>query len=69
MLAARIAACVLSRPREHFRLGSPTKSKIPGLVVFKIANGKLSEEVVVVFLSELVVPRGVVRLGVVFILA
>jgi hypothetical protein len=42
---------------------------IPGLVVFKIANGKLSEEIVVVFLSELVVPRGIVRRGVVFVLA
>jgi hypothetical protein len=38
--------------------------------MLQIANGKLSEEVVVVFLSELVVPRGVVvRLGEVMILA
>jgi hypothetical protein len=42
---------------------------IPRLVVFKIANSKLSEEVVVVFLSELVVPGGVAGLGVVFVLA
>jgi hypothetical protein len=42
---------------------------IPRLVVFKIANSKLSEEVVVVFLSELVVPRGVLRFRVVFVLA
>jgi hypothetical protein len=37
--------------------------------MLQIANGKLSEEVVVVFLSELVVPRGVVRLGEVVIMA
>jgi len=38
--------------------------------MLQIANGKLSEEVVVVFLSELVVPRGaVVRLGEVIVLA
>ena len=37
--------------------------------MFEIANGKLSEEIVVVFLSELVVPRGIVRRGVVFVLA
>jgi hypothetical protein len=38
--------------------------------MLQIANGKLSEEVVVVFLSELVVPRGVVRrLGGVIVLA
>jgi hypothetical protein len=37
--------------------------------MLQIANGKLSEEVVVVFLSELVVPRGAVRLGEVVIMA
>ena len=37
--------------------------------MFKIANSKLSEEVVVVFLSELVVPGCVAGLGVVFVLA
>lgn len=40
---------------------------ISGLVVFKIANGKLAEEGVVVFLSELVVPRGVWCLDGVFV--
>jgi hypothetical protein len=37
--------------------------------MFQIANGKLSEEVVVVFLSELVVPSVVVRLGEVIVVA
>ena len=37
--------------------------------MLQIANGKLSEEVVVVFLSELVVPRVVVRLGEVIVVA
>jgi hypothetical protein len=37
---------------------------ISRLVVFKIANSELSEEVVIVFLGELVVPRGVLRLRV-----
>ena len=37
--------------------------------MLQIANGKLSEEVVVVFLSELIVPRGVVRLGEVIVVA
>jgi hypothetical protein len=38
--------------------------------MLQIANGKLSEEVIVVFLSELVIPRGVVvRLGEVIVVA
>lgn len=37
--------------------------------MLQIANGKLSEEVVVVFLSELVVPSVFVRLGEVIVVA
>ena len=37
--------------------------------MLQIANGKLSEEVVVVFLSELVVPSVVVLLGEVIVVA
>ena len=36
---------------------------VSGLVVLEIANRKLAEEAVVVFLSELVVPGGVLCLG------
>ena len=32
---------------------------ISRLVMFEIADGKLAEEAVVVFLSELIVPRGI----------
>ena len=43
---------------------------ISRLVMLQIANGKLSEEAIVVFLSELVIPRRVVRrLGGVIVLA
>jgi hypothetical protein len=37
--------------------------------VFKIANGELSKEVIVVFLGELIVPGSVACFGVVFVLA
>jgi hypothetical protein len=39
------------------------RAYISGLVVLEIANRKLAEEAVVVFLSELVVPRAGLRIG------